>query len=256
MVWKKGKKPEQYLFTITEEFSNNWSSFKNKARDNKQNISDLLRNTVSAKINNDKKKKALVLSPHTDDAELGCGGTIAKLVEEGWAIHVIYFSAVKTRFPQLVSEAENSAKILGMSYDILDFNTRYFPRDRQEILQILHDYSHKENYDLVFTPTTTDIHQDHGVVTTEAKRVFRKCTLLGYELPWNNLDVSLNCFIPLEKRHIKKKISALECYDTQKKHPYFDKKFLESVVKMRGVQLSTPFAEGFETIKMRLDQLI
>ena len=143
-----------------------------------------------------------------------------------------------------------------MSYEILDFNTRYFPRDRQDILQILHDHSRKENYNLVFTPTTTDIHQDHGVVTTEAKRIFRKCTLLGYELPWNNLDVSLNCFIPLEKRHIKKKISALGCYNTQKKHPYFDKKFLESVVKMRGVQLSTPFAEGFETIKVRLDQLI
>ncbi|MEC7136004.1 MAG: PIG-L family deacetylase [Candidatus Thermoplasmatota archaeon] len=256
MVWKKGKKPEQYLFTITEEFTNDWNTFKNEASENKQNISNLLRNTVSSKINNDKKKKALVLSPHTDDAELGCGGTIAKLIEEGWAVHVIYFSAVRTRFPQLVNEAENSARILGMSYEILDFNTRYFPRDRQDILQILHDHSRKENYNLVFTPTTTDIHQDHGVVTTEAKRIFRKCTLLGYELPWNNLDVSLNCFIPLEKRHIKKKISALECYNTQKKHPYFDKKFLESVVKMRGVQLSTPFAEGFETIKVRLDQLI
>ena len=256
MVWKKGKKPEQYLFTITEEFTNDWNTFKNKASENKQNISNLLRNTVSSRINNDMKKKALVLSPHTDDAELGCGGTIAKLIEEGWAVHVIYFSAVRTRFPQLVNEAENSARILGMSYEILDFNTRYFPRDRQDILQILHDRSRKENYNLVFTPTTTDIHQDHGVVTTEAKRIFRKCTLLGYELPWNNLDVSLNCFIPLEKRHIKKKISALECYNTQKKHPYFDKKFLESVVKMRGVQLSTPFAEGFETIKVRLDQLI
>ena len=256
MVWKKGKKPEQYLFTITEEFTNDWNTFKNKASENNQNISNLLRNTVSSKIYNDKKKKALVLSPHTDDAELGCGGTIAKLVEEGWAVHVIYFSAVRTRFPQLVNEAENSARILGMSYEILDFNTRYFPRDRQDILQILHDHSRKENYNLVFTPTTTDIHQDHGVVTTEAKRIFRKCTLLGYELPWNNLDVSLNCFIPLEKRHIKKKLSALECYDTQKKRPYFDKQFLESVVKMRGVQLSTPFAEGFETIKVRLDQLI
>ncbi|MEC8217521.1 MAG: PIG-L family deacetylase [Candidatus Thermoplasmatota archaeon] len=256
MVWKKGKKPEQYLFTITEEFTNDWNTFKNEASENKQNISNLLRNTVSSRINNDMKKKALVLSPHTDDAELGCGGTIAKLIEEGWAVHVIYFSAVRTRFPQLVNEAENSARILGMSYEILDFNTRYFPRDRQDILQILHDHSRKENYNLVFTPTTTDIHQDHGVVTTEAKRIFRKCTLLGYELPWNNLDVSLNCFIPLEKRHIKKKIRALECYNTQKKHPYFDKKFLESVVKMRGVQLSTPFAEGFETIKVRLDQLI
>ena len=256
MAWKEGKKPEQYLFTITEEFAADWKRLKNKAKQESRNVSEVLRDSVTSKINDEHQKKALVLSPHTDDAELGCGGTIAKLIEEGWAVHVIYFSAVKTRFPQLVSEAENSAKILGMSYEILDFNTRYFPRDRQEILQVLHDYSRKENYNLVFTPTTTDIHQDHGVVTTEAKRVFRKCTLLGYELPWNNLDISLNCFIPLEKRHVVKKINALECYNTQKKHPYFDKEFLESVVKMRGVQLSAPFAEGFETIKVRLDQLI
>ena len=54
---EKRKKPEQYLFTITEEFSNDWNSFKNKASENRQNISDLLRSTVSSKINNDKKKK-------------------------------------------------------------------------------------------------------------------------------------------------------------------------------------------------------
>ena len=256
MAWKEGKKPEQYLFTITQEFADDWKRLKNKAKQESRNVSEVLRDSVTSKISDGQQKKALVLSPHTDDAELGCGGTIAKLIEEGWSVHIIHFSAVKTRFPQLVSEAENSANVLGMSYEILDFNTRYFPRDRQEILQVLHDYSRKENYDLVFTPTTTDIHQDHYVVTTEAKRVFRKCTLLGYELPWNNLDISLNCFIPLEKRHVVKKINALECYNTQKKHPYFDKEFLESVVKMRGVQLSAPFAEGFETIKVRLDQLI
>ncbi len=256
MAWKEGKKPEQYLFTITEEFANDWKYLKSKAKKESRNISEILRETVRAKITDKKQKKALVLSPHTDDAELGCGGTIAKLIEEGWKVHVIYFSAVKTRYPQLVNEATNSAKVLGMSYEILDFNTRYFPRDRQEVLQVLYNHSRKEDYNLVFTPTTTDIHQDHGVVTTEAKRIFRKCTLLGYELPWNNLTVSLNCFIPLEKRHVKKKITALECYKTQMKHPYFNKKFLESVVKMRGVQLSTTFAEGFETIKFRLDQLI
>ena len=58
MVWKKGKKPEQYLFTITEEFSDNWKSFKEEAKSNKQNISELLRNTVSSKITNEKNKKA------------------------------------------------------------------------------------------------------------------------------------------------------------------------------------------------------
>ena len=109
MVWKKGKKPEQYLFTITDEFSDNWKSFKEEAKCSNQNISELLRNTVSSKLKNNTAKKALVLSPHTDDAELGCGGTIAKLIEEGWKVHVIYFSekffrsVVKMRGIQLSS---------------------------------------------------------------------------------------------------------------------------------------------------------
>ena len=256
MVWKKGQKPEQYLFTITEEFANDWKILKERAKKNNQNISETLRNTVNFKNEASRKKKALVLSPHTDDAELGCGGTIAKMVEEGWEVHIIYFSAVAERYPNLVEEAARSSKIMGVTHEILEFYTRFFPRDRQEILQTLYDHSKSIQYDVVFTPTTTDLHQDHGVVTEEAKRAFRNCTLLGYELPWNNLSVSLNCFISLKERHIKKKILALDCYDSQKHNPYFNEKFFRSVVKMRGVQLASDFAEGFETIKVRLDQII
>ena len=163
MGWKDGKKPEQYLFTITEDFSDNWTSLKKKAKKDKKNISDALRTAVSSKLEVDRAKKALILSPHTDDAELGCGGTIAKMIEEGWKVHVIYFSAVGERYPNLVEEAANSGKILGITHEVLNFQTRFFPRDRQEILQALYDHSRKIEYDLVFTPTTTDIHQDHNV---------------------------------------------------------------------------------------------
>ena len=192
MGWKDGKKPEQYLFTITEDFSEDWQSLKEKAKKEKLNISDALRSAVSSRIERTRLKNALILSPHTVDAELGCGGTISKMVEEGWHVHVMYFSAVGDRYPNLAEEAANSGKILGVTHEILDFETRFFPRDRQDILQSLYDHSKKNQYDIVFTPTTTDIHQDHGVVTSEAKRAFRNCTLLGYELPWNNLSVSLN----------------------------------------------------------------
>ena len=256
MGWKDGKKPEQYLFTITKDFSEDWQSLKEKAKKEKLNISDALRSAVSSKIEINRLKNALILSPHTDDAELGCGGTISKMIEDGWRVHVMYFSAVGDRYPNLAEEAANSGKILGVTHEILNFETRFFPRDRQAILQALYDHSKKKQYDIVFTPTTTDIHQGQGVVTSEAKRSFRNCTLLGYELPWNNLSVSLNCFIPLEERHVKKKIQALDCYNSQKHNPYFNEKFFRSVVKMRGIQLSCPYAEGFETIKVRLDQLL
>ena len=254
MVWKKGKKPEQYLFTITEEFSNNWKSFKKEAKDNKQNISELLRNTVSSKVSNVKNKKALVLSPHTDDAELGCGGTIAKLVEEGWKVHVIYFSAVAERYPNLVEEAANSGKILGITHEVLEFHTRFFPRDRQEILQSLYDHSRSISYDLVFTPTTTDIHQDHGVVTAEAKRAFRNCTLLGYELPWNNLEFKTVCFIEASEKNINKKIEAISMYESQKHRVYSGDKFLRSWAITRGVQIGKEYAETFDVVRWVINE--
>lgn len=254
MAWKR--KREQYLLNITDDFAEDWKYLKNKAKKDNINVSEALRNSVISKNKSRKKKNALVLSPHTDDAELGCGGTIAKMVEEGWAVHVIYFSAVSDRYPDLIDEAAKSGNILGVTHEVLNFHTRFFPRDRQEILQALYDHSKENEYDVVFTPTTTDIHQDHGVVTSEAKRAFRKCTLLGYELPWNNLSVSLNCFIPLKEKHVKKKILALDCYNSQKHNPYFNDKFFRSVVKMRGIQLSCLYAEGFEAIKVRLDQVL
>ena len=254
MAWKQ--KREQYLLNITDEFAEDWRNLKDGAKKDSINVSEALRNAVISKNKSRKEKRALVLSPHTDDAELGCGGTIAKMVEEGWAVHVIYFSAVSDRYPDLIVEAAKSGSILGVTHEVLDFHTRFFPRDRQEILQALYDHSKENEYDVVFTPTTTDIHQDHGVVTSEAKRAFRKCTLLGYELPWNNLSVSLNCFIPLKEKHVKRKILALDCYNSQKHNPYFNEKFFRSVVKMRGIQLSCAYAEGFEAIKVRLDQLL
>ncbi|MEC9333357.1 MAG: PIG-L family deacetylase, partial [Candidatus Thermoplasmatota archaeon] len=111
MVWKDGKRPEQYLFTITQDFSKDWKALKDNAKQGNRNISDVLREAVTSKIKQPRTKSALVLSPHTDDAELGCGGTIAKLVEEGWKVHVIYFSAVSDRYPDLVDEAAESGSI-------------------------------------------------------------------------------------------------------------------------------------------------
>ena len=239
MVWKKENKPEQFLLSITNSHREKWASLKELAAEQGRPVSELVREAVSEKVDSGQPRRALVLSPHTDDAELGCGGTIAKLVERGWLVHILCFSAVAERYPDLVDEA-----------------ARHFPRDRQEILQSLCDHSRQNQYELIFTPATTDIHQDHGVVTAEALRAFRDCTLLGYELPWNNLEIKLNCFVSLDERHVRKKIEALECYASQKHNPYFDAKFFRSVVRMRGIRLAAAYAEGFETLKVRLDGML
>ena len=256
MAWKKENKPEQFLLSITDSHREKWASLKELAAEQGRPVSELVREAVSEKIDSGRQRRALVLSPHTDDAELGCGGTIAKLVERGWSVHILCFSAVPERYPDLADEAARSGGILGATHEILDFYTRYFPRDRQKILQSLCDHSRQNQYELIFTPSTSDIHQDHGVVTNEALRAFRDCTLLGYELPWNNLEIKLNCFVSLEERHVRKKIEALECYDSQKHRPYLDTKFIRSVVRMRGIHLAAPYAEGFETLKVQLDGML
>ena len=256
MTWKKENKPAQFLLSITAAHGDDWAALKTSAIEQGRPVSELVREAISDKVSAGKPRRALVLSPHTDDAELGCGGTIAKLVERGWSVHVIYFSAVAERYPGLANEAAASGKIMGVTHEILDFYTRQFPRDRQEILQTLCDHSRLHSYELVFTPATTDLHQDHGVVTAEALRAFRNCTLLGYELPWNNLEIELNCFVSLEERHVRKKLKALDCYNSQKHNSYFDPKFFRSVVRMRGIQLAVPYAEGFETLKVQLDGML
>jgi len=197
-------------------------------------------------------KKALVLSPHTDDGELGAGATISRFLEEGTEFIYLAFSAPNE---ELRKECVRSLKILGLAetnIKILDFPRRFFPRNRQEILQTLYDLHESEQIDLVFTPSTRDLHQDHGVVTREALRIFKQSTILGYELPWNHIDFMENCFVAIEETHLKRKLDALNQYKSQHKHHYFSPEYVRSLAITRGGQIATRYAESFELIKLVL----
>ena len=190
----------------------------------------------------------LVLSPHTDDAELGAGGTIAKLTEKNITVHMIAFSWCNEEDNK--KAVNTAAEILSIKkLHLLDFNRRTFPKQRQDILQVLYDYNQQYCPDLVLTPMTTDLHQDHGVVTQEAMRAFKSSTLLGYEMPWNNIQITTNSFIPLEENHVKQKIVALKSYTTQLGRYYFNEEYFRSILQMRGTQIQTKYAEAFEVIK-------
>jgi LmbE family N-acetylglucosaminyl deacetylase len=196
--------------------------------------------------------KVLVLSPHTDDGELGAGGTIAKLVENGSKVIYFAFSAPRKI---LKTECRKCLEVLGVKESkIFDFKVRHFPEARQEILEILFEYNEKNKPDLILTPSTNDLHQDHQTVTNEALRAFKRSTVLGYELPWNNIVFRENCFISLEERHVWKKIEALWNYKTQiSERHYFDKEYLIGLSRSRGAQIRVKYAEAFEAIKLVLD---
>ncbi len=200
----------------------------------------------------------LVLAPHTDDGELGCGGTIHKLLSLGKKVVYVAFSTCEESVPEgfpsdvLSHEVKAATSTLGIPSEdlvILDFKVRYFPRDRQDILESMVGLNKEYKPDLVFCPSSYDIHQDHGTVSMEAKRAFKNTTLLGYEFIWNNFQFASQCFIELNESDVAKKVAAMECYKSQSKRLYAKDKLIRGVANYRGLQANVEFAEAFEVIR-------
>lgn len=203
-------------------------------------------------------QRILVLAPHTDDGEIGCGGSIARFVEEGKNVYCVAFSAARTsvrpEFPDNILETEFRAatKTLGIpprNARVHDFPVRRFPQHRQEILQTLIDLKQGIRPDLILMPSLHDIHQDHQVIAAEGVRAFKRHTLLGYEMPWNNIVFETRCFIPLKEAHVARKIEALQCYKSQAHRSYLSDEFLWSMALTRGTQIEGGYAEAFEVIR-------
>src|SRR5581483_8977038 len=201
-------------------------------------------------------ERVLVLAPHTDDAEIGCGGTIARLLESKKEVYLAVFTQAATpkAFPPgtVLNELKNSAKKIGIKPEnlfVYDYDLRHFPRDRQQILEKMLQLRTEVNPDIVFMPTLNDIHQDHSTIAQEGLRAFKHVSILGYEDPWNHLTFNTSSFIHLEKRHIEKKIHAIEEYKSQVHRPYTAAKFVESLAHARGVQIGAEYAEAFEVIR-------
>jgi len=206
-------------------------------------------------INND---KILVLAPHTDDGELGCGGSIAKFIESGKDVYYVAFSLCRKSLGEglapdtLEKEVKAATLVLGISHKNLhlyDYDVRNFYANRQEILEDMVRLKKEINPTLVLTPCSTDLHQYHQVIHNESLRAFKDVSIIGYELPWNNLSIKTNFFIKLEERHVMRKVEALKEYKSQSHRPYCNENFLRSLATARGVQTGAAFAEAYEVLK-------
>ena len=163
-------------------------------------------------------KRVLVLAPHTDDGEFGCGGTMARLVEAGIEVHYHAFSIATRSLPPgfapdtLAREVREATGELGIPESHLavhDFDVRTFPERRQDILELLVELWEELRPDAVFQPSHHDVHQDHQTIAQEGLRAFKRTTVLGYEIPWNNFDFAYGAYIALEQRHLERKVAAL-----------------------------------------------
>jgi N-acetylglucosamine malate deacetylase 1 len=202
--------------------------------------------------------KILILAPHTDDGEFGCGASIAKFIEEGKDVYYAAFSlaeeSVPSPFPKNILEKEVKAatKKLGIKQENLllyEYRVRHFAYHRQEILEDLVKLNNEIKPDLVFMPCLHDLHQDHSTIAMEGLRAFKKTTILGYEIPWNNMNFATQCFITFEEKHFNKKLNALDCYNSQKSKSYAADEFIRSLAKTRGTQIGQQYAEVFEVIR-------
>lgn len=202
-------------------------------------------------------KRIIVLAPHTDDGEWGAGASIAKWIEAGAEVHYVAFSSCQESLPlglaadTLIKECQAATTTLGIQHLIqLDFKVRYFTESRQAILEEMVRLNKSIQPDLVLTPCSTDLHQDHNTIFNESLRGFKNRNLLGYELIWNNIHMSTTFFNTVETKHVDTKSKAIACYHSQEFRNYHNATFVESLARTRGTQIGAAFAEAFEVIRL------
>lgn len=200
----------------------------------------------------------LILAPHTDDGEFGCGATIARYVREGSRVIYAAFSAaeqsVLPHLPRdiLRTEVRRATEILGVADAdclVFDFEVRRFPELRQKILDRMIELNREYEPDLVFLPSINDTHQDHQTIAQEGFRAFKRTTMLGYEVPWNNLDFRTTCFVDVDEVDLSAKVQAIEAYESQRGRGYANAEFIRALAVSRGVQIGKRYAEAFEVVR-------
>lgn len=207
-------------------------------------------------------RRVLVLAPHTDDAELGCGATIRRLLEQDVEVTVAAFSTAEESLPAgaerscLRDEFLNSMKCLGVPDQrvlVYGYPVRRLSYHRQELLEELVRLRQSVQPEMVLLPSASDLHQDHQTVYAEGLRTFKDRTVWGYELPWNHIAFAAQAFVTLRRSHLETKWEALKAYRSQfeLKRAYFSWEFVEGLARVRGLQVKEEYAEAFEVIRFK-----
>lgn len=202
-------------------------------------------------------KNILCLSPHTDDMELGCGATISKLIKKNNRVKSVVFSNATKSLPKhfgestLINECSKAHKILKIKDLVFfDYPVREFNVYRQNILEVLYELNKSYKPDIVFTPCSNDVHQDHSVIYSESLRAFKKTSIIGYELQWNIYNSNASYYIEVDKKDVELKMKSLNCYKSQSAREYFNDKYQYSLLAQNGRNINASYAEKFEIIKL------
>lgn len=202
--------------------------------------------------------RVLCLGAHSDDIEIGCGGTILRLAEEYpdcefyWAV----FSAEGVR----ASEAARAAQLFAGSRlrNVLlkPFQDGFMPWLGPEIKSVFEDELKPLSPDLILTHNGNDAHQDHRLISQLTWNTFRDHFILEYEIPKYDGDLGRpGVFVPLDKRHSEAKVQRLmEAFPSQHAKHWFERETFLALMRLRGLECVAPsgHAEAFYSRKLIL----
>jgi LmbE family N-acetylglucosaminyl deacetylase len=205
------------------------------------------------------KLDVLCLGCHSDDIEIGCGGTILRLAEQypDCKFHWVVFSAIGPR----EQEARHAASLFVKSENIKGpilktFPDGFMPFVGGEVKTIFEELKKTISPDLVFTHYGKDAHQDHRQISELTWNTFRDHLILEYEIPKYDGDLGRpNFFVPLEPTHYEKKVQFLmEAFSTQRSKRWFQKETFLGLMRLRGMECNSPsgYAEAFYSRKVVL----
>jgi LmbE family N-acetylglucosaminyl deacetylase len=201
----------------------------------------------------------LCLGAHSDDIEIGAGGTILELMASKvqLEVHWCVLSAVGER----AKEAEASAHtfLVGASraeVELGEFKDGFFPYQGGEIKSYIECLKSRINPDIILTHTRDDAHQDHREVCKLTWNAFRDHLILEYEIPkWDGDLGQPNMHMPLSNVILERKIELLhKHFGSQRSKDWFDANTFRGLARLRGIECRAPerYAEGFFVRKARL----
>lgn len=193
----------------------------------------------------------LCLGAHSDDIEIGCGGTILKLLQDyaNTTVTWIVFASHGERAAEAQKSALEFLTVKKRKIIIKDFRDGFFPYHGEKIKQYFEQLKRKLSPDLIFTHYRHDLHQDHRLICEVTWNTFREHLILEYEIPKYDGDLGTpNVFVLLDEKTCEKKIDLiLRHFQTQRDKRWFSDETFRALMRIRGIesQAAGKYAEAF-----------
>ena len=200
----------------------------------------------------------LCLGAHSDDIEIGCGGTILRLAEEypDSVFHWVVFSAIGVRAQEAQCGASSFAASRLQKPLLKTFRDGFMPFDGAQVKDVFEELKHSVSPDLTFTHNRQDAHQDHRLVAELTWNTFRDHLILEYEIPKYDGDMGQpSFFVPLPADVCQRKVSyIMNAFPSQRQKRWFQKETFFSLMRLRGMECNAPsgYAEAFHCRKVVL----